>query len=326
MHYPNQFEVLLLKALRKVFHHHSHNFWYTEALCDYTNQAANDFLYKTIKENDGQGLCIAKFGTVELSTLIDIKCYRRGLNMSDIWRHVRHEIDIDHNFKRHEICHNAGFFPAPADEKLLQHWFDFVMEDIKDIDILASYQKIESEISLDNVKKRINLEGFYAPCLWNNPWTRALENKRVLVVHPFVESISKQYPKRNLIWGNLDVLPKFKSIEFVKAVQSIGGNGAEGFKDWFEALDYMKREIDTHDYDIAIIGCGAYGMHLATHVKRQGGIGIHLAGWTQFLFGVAGIRWLWTPKYAKFINEHWIRPSEKETPKNASSIERGCYW
>lgn len=34
--------------------------------------------------------------------------------------------------------------------------------------------------------------------------------------------------------------------------------------------------MDAYDYDVAIIGCGAYGMHLAAHAKRKGKIAIHL--------------------------------------------------
>ena len=122
---------------------------------------------------------------------------------------------------------------------------------------------------------------------------KGISSKKVLVVHPFTESIKMQYDKRTLLFGNPDVLPEFKELILVKAIQSIAGNGeSTGFKDWFEALEWMKAEISKHDYDIALIGCGAYGMNLAAHVKREGKIAIHLAGWTQMLFGIYGNRWL----------------------------------
>ena len=37
-------------------------------------------------------------------------------------------------------------------------------------------------------------------------------------------------------------------------------------------------------------------------------------------------RWLEDEKYKGFINEHWVRPSENEKPKQFSTIEKGCYW
>ncbi len=120
------------------------------------------------------------------------------------------------------------------------------------------------------------------------------------------------------------MLPQFE-LSTVKAVQTIANNKA-GFKDWFEALDYMKKKIDQTDYDIALIGCGAYGMPLAAHVKRMGKKAVHMAGWTQVLFGVYGRRWEENKDMARFINEHWVKPIPSEVPENHTKVERGAYW
>ena len=89
----------------------------------------------------------------------------------------------------------------------------------------------------------------------------------------------------------------------------------------------MKNKIDNVDFDIALIGCGAYGMNLAAHIKRRGKIAIHMAGWTQMLFGIYGNRWIEDrPEYTKYINSYWIRPSENEKPFGAEKIENACYW
>ena len=97
--------------------------------------------------------------------------------------------------------------------------------------------------------------------------------------------ISQYKNNRAQLFDNPDVLPEFESLTCIKAVQTQAGEKCQ-FKDWFEALDYMKGQIDKCDYDVAIIGCGAYGMSLAAHVKRQGKVALHLAGCTQMLFGV----------------------------------------
>ena len=73
-------------------------------------------------------------------------------------------------------------------------------------------------------------------------------------------------------------MPDFDLIT-IKAVQSLGGG--EQFQSWFDALDWMKAEIDKHDYDICLIGCGAYGFPLAAHVKRLGKKAFHLGGALQ---------------------------------------------
>ena len=88
----------------------------------------------------------------------------------------------------------------------------------------------------------------------------------------------------------------------------------------------MEDEMDQLDYDIAIIGCGAYGFNLAAHAKRTGHKAIHLEGASQLLFGIIGKRWENKEYYKDIINEHWCRPDESERPATANSVEGGCYW
>ena len=92
----------------------------------------------------------------------------------------------------------------------------------------------------------------------------------------------------------------------------------------FDTIPYIP-EID---FDIAIIGCGAYGMPLAAMLKKAGKQAIHLGGATQLLFGIKGRRWEenYPSKIATFFNEYWVYPAESEKPKNASTVEMGCYW
>ena len=144
--------------------------------------------------------------------------------------------------------------------------------------------------------------------------------KKVLVIHPFKKSILQQYEKRRLLFSNPRMLPDF-DLKIIQAVQSIGGQTSE-YKDWFEALESMKRKISETDFDIALIGAGAYGFPLAAHVKRIGKKAVHLGGILQMLFGIYGNRW----KESPLINEHWIRPSQEETPAAAEKVENSTYW
>ena len=54
------------------------------------------------------------------------------------------------------------------------------------------------------------------------------------------------------------------------------------------ALNYMFDEAMKKNFDVAIIGCGAYGFPLAAKLKQAGKIVIHLGGATQLLFGIIG--------------------------------------
>ena len=140
------------------------------------------------------------------------------------------------------------------------------------------------------------------------------------------------------MFENPDVLPDFELIT-MKAVQTIAGNNSS-FKDWFDALNYMKEKISGIEFDVCILGCGAYGLPLAAHVKRMGRQAIHLGGGTQLLFGILGKRWVdqysdtlrYRPdatiniNYRPLFNMNWCYPLEEDTPKGVSQVENGCYW
>jgi hypothetical protein len=220
----------------------------------------------------------------------------------------------------------SGFFP-PTHEKI-EKFCELMFDDIPQVDVLGSWLAGESKFDLMmNNCKKINLE-LLNPFFSKRPWTKALEGKKVLVVHPFAKSIESQYKKRELIF-KANILPSFQ-LQTLQAVQSLAGNKTH-FTDWFEALEYMKSEIDKRDYDICLIGCGAYGFPLAAHVKRSGKKGIHIGGSLQLLFGIRGKRWENTNynpiyNYSQLMNESWVYPSVEEKPQNASSIEGECYW
>lgn len=217
----------------------------------------------------------------------------------------------------------SGFFPGGIDK--VEQFCELIIKDIPQVDLLGSWLLHEKYFKkeLTGCKKVVleDLEPFFA----TNPWTRALAGKKVLVVHPFAETIRMQYKKRELLFDN-DLLPAF-DLKIIQAVQSIAGEKT-AHADWFAALKWMEEEIDKVDYDIAIVGCGAYGFPLAAHIKRAGKKAIHLAGVTQLLFGIKGKRWeefiVWP--YTNLFNEYWVYPGEKEKPKNAVIVEGACYW
>jgi hypothetical protein len=217
----------------------------------------------------------------------------------------------------------AGFFSSEVHK--LEQFSKLMLQDIQEVDLLGSWLNDEKHLKSELMNaKRVVLEDL-EPFFSSTPWTRALAGKKVLVVHPFSEDIESQYKKRELLFEN-NLLPEFE-LKTIKAVQSIAGEETQ-FDDWFAALDSMKAQIDDTDYDVCIIGCGAYGLPLAAHVKRTGKKAIHLGGVTQLLFGIKGSRWedyiVWP--YMNLFNEHWVRPCESAKPNNANQVEGACYW
>ena len=165
------------------------------------------------------------------------------------------------------------------------------------------------------------------PYYFDNPWTPALEGKKVLVVHPFEDTIRKQHEEGRYenLFADKRLTPKYE-LQTLKAVQSIAGNKPAEFDDWFQALDWMKGEIGKRDFDVAIIGCGAYGFPLAAHVKRMGKKAVHLGGAVQNLFGIRSKGAEDNSNLLMLMNEYWVRPSVEETPKNNEMVENSRYW
>jgi hypothetical protein len=220
------------------------------------------------------------------------------------------------------MCNNAGFFPASIE--LLEKFSKLMLDDMNQVDILGSWLKEENLLHhyLTNaIKVRLpDLEPYYH----SEPWTVALKGKTVLVIHPYDESIRSQYTQREKLFPNTNILPEF-NLKTIKAVQSIANNKTN-FKTWFEAYEFMCKQISETEFDIAIIGCGAYGFPLAAHVKRIGKKAVHLGGSTQILFGIKGKRWEDHEFISKLMNKHWVRPSQNEVPANYNKVEDGCYW
>lgn len=228
---------------------------------------------------------------------------------------------------------NAGFFPAT--EENLMKFGEMMVEDSKQVDILGSWLSTEQYLN-EQLKSASRVHLMQLEPFWGTkPWSRALKGKRVLVVHPFSETIKTQYNKRHELFSKDGTLPDFEVLEVVRAVQSIGGESS--YKDWFDALNFMKSEIEKHDFDVCLVGCGAYGFPLAAHVKRMGKQAVHLGGALQLLFGIRGNRWedpnygvkewgIPSGTYSGLSNEYWVRPSKEEKPKTAGQVEGSCYW
>lgn len=226
----------------------------------------------------------------------------------------------------------SGFFPH--DMELADRFAQKYIEDIASIDICGVWRYFMEDYMLDTYGKQAKLSVLEWLEPWRItkevPWTHSLKGKRVLVVHPFAESIERQYQeKREHIFSRRyqadDILPPMELKTFA-AVQSLGGQGAAGYVTWFDALNDMIAKVSKIDFDVAIVGCGAYGLPLSAELKRMGKQVIHLGGATQLMFGIMGGRWEKTPEIASLVNENWIRPAEKETPKSAMMVENGCYW
>lgn len=276
---------------------------------------------------------IARFGSTELYCVSNYLSIRKGVR--NVIRFIQNREEpwwwIPERVYNMRDC--SGFFPL--DEKGLSRFCEMILEDSVQLDLLGSWLPKEERLKAyigDTPKVFLpHLEPWYA----EQPWTALLSGRKVLVVHPFAEQIRSQYKRRDVLFDR-DILPLF-DIKTIKAVQSLGGNSTGKFHTWFDALDGMKEQIDKVDYDICLIGCGAYGFSLAAHVKRQGKKAFHLGGALQLLFGIKGNRWedpmygvrewgLPYNYYPTMFNQFWEKPWASTKPENAEKVENACYW
>ena len=147
----------------------------------------------------------------------------------------------------------------------------------------------------------------------------------MLVVHPFRDTILRQYARREQLFPGSEVLPAFASLTVVQAVQGLGGQQT-GYASWFDALADMQRRMDAADYEVAVIGAGAYGLPLAVHARDTGHAAIQMSGATQLLFGIRGRRWDTHPQISRLYNDAWVRPAENEGIARRDAVEGGSYW
>lgn len=290
---------------------------------DYHGQKASDYIKE--KLNSNRPCMICRIGSNELkATLNYLDIISNNGFFSKSIKYIRSDIgpfwwDDEIKFL---MCNGAGFFPANA--TYLERFANLMLSDLQNVDVLGSWLGDEIRLSsfFPNAKivRLTDLEPYYQA----NPWSEVLGGKKVLVIHPFEESIKKQYEKHGVLFNDPRVLPKFE-LKTLKAVQSIASNKTD-FPSWFDALSWMCDKIDDVDFHIAIIGAGAYGLPLASFVKNIGKKGIHIGGATQILFGIKGKRWDKLPFFRQLYNDNWVRPLPKETPGNFQTVESGCYW
>lgn len=220
---------------------------------------------------------------------------------------------------------NAGIYPSnmPA----LRKFADIYADAARYIDILCTicgFVKLEDCYEWYSPNAVLVTRELLFPFWREKSWTHVLKGKKVLVIHPFAKLIEEQYGKRRYLFEDPDILPEM-DLKVYRAVQSIGGNTE--YASWFDALAKMEQDISEIDFEIALIGCGAYGMPLGAFIKAElRKKAIHLGGTLQLLFGIKGKRWE-HPSYGfRLYNEHWVRPTEDLRPSNYKNVEDGCYW
>lgn len=276
---------------------------------------------------DGKPFWAGRFGGSEMNLIYHTLLYRM------------HPDKDNREAALKQLCTLSGFFPYNME--LGEKFVDMMLDASGEIDLQGEWRRYMEDYIYLKYQPNTRLTQLFHLEPWNmyqyphssiKPWSSALKGKKVLVVHPFEESIRSQYERNRIhiferIFDAEEILPEFELLT-LKAVQTLAGEHDSRFRTWFEALAWMTEQCGQMDFDVAIIGCGAYGFPLAAEIKRMGKIAIHLGGATQLLFGIMGHRW--EDVHAEFsrdvANEYWVRPRESERISGAGQVEGACYW
>lgn len=231
------------------------------------------------------------------------------------------------------LGNNAGIYCKKVEDVI--EFCNKYMSAIKNSTALATWSQSEMMIhqrllkpNIPSIHTRV-LEPFYL-CSENQiPWSHYLKDKKVLIVSPFVDSIRKQNESGFQIFSDgRKLFLDGQTFVYYKAYNTSAGNYIH--KNWIETFDIMCKDIMNLDFDIALLGCGGYGLPLCDFIKNKlVKSAIYIGGGLQMMFGVMGNRWEKTEYWKNIIKIHnpkFIRPSGSEILKNCNKVENACYW
>jgi len=231
----------------------------------------------------------------------------------------------------HLLQQNTGFYSDPSTlTDTLDAWCRLYIGALKNSSLLY---RLETEYAAQNdYLVSDTLEEIH---IWSatrlNQWMPMLEGKTVLACTPFEESVQNQYLSGNVNHlfskGHIPFTYPTFELHTVKAHNTILGNTPFPHNNWLESLDDMWGRIKDVEFDLAILGCGGYGVPLCEKIRGVGKKAIYVGSYCQIMFGIKGRRWenKGNP-IGTYFNDYWVNPTADETPKNFKEVEGGCYW
>ena len=219
----------------------------------------------------------------------------------------------------------SGIYPANSEG--VCKFVEVYVEETKLLDTLAIWgpplekwftRRVCPDADLVNAHQVLN------SFLLRDPWTFALKDKKVLIIHPFTESIKRQLDQRDKLFADPRVLPDFEAELLSPPVTHC--NVEPDDEEWIDTLTKFCGQVSKIDFDVALVSAGSYGIPIACHIKKMNRPAVHLAGGLQLLFGIYGQRWASAEWLKPFINEYWTRPLESEKLPGYKKHEGGSYW
>lgn len=292
----------------------------------------NSYLFSYISEkiSNNQPFIIPRISGIENNVAVFARVIHSQLH---------HEIEPLRQYIRKTLPamkNNAGV--KLSQESSILYYSNLYLSAFDKCDIFAGWEPYgeyikhiaESHSYMQNTYK--NKPMIWSYCLdvfhyiYNNPWTHALKNKKILLISPFTTTLEEQIPIRHLLYDNVDLFPNCEFI-LLKPPQTQADQQSREFGIEFEDFKNNVDEI-IDKFDIALVSCGGYANPICSHIFSKGKSAIYVGGVLQMYFGILGNRWLQERPDVVYLyhNEHWKRPKNNEKPLNHKKIENGCYW
>jgi len=264
------------------------------------------------------GMIYGKIGTTELQALeFSDRWIRPAWPSPASWRRQARRLFID-----------SGVFPA--DRGQFEEFVQVYRQSLQSLDGVCLWQtepfwrdyEIKATQRWCPQALQISLE-----CLSPFSVLEAIAETRWLVISPFTKTMQRQVVQlpeifRDFPWAK-KLARRQHHCQFLRCpLFSYLENSP--YSSWSEGLKKLGQELQSMEFDVALVGAGAWSLPLLSLIRQMGRKGIHLGGSTQIAFGIKGRRWdeYWGSHY----NEFWVRPSPEETPAGHEKKEKGCYW
>ena len=224
------------------------------------------------------------------------------------------------------LANNAGFFPVELDA--YRDWNREMRTSIAHLDFVCLWQTdpflrlYESKIVSKNAEKAQRI-----PMGWLGKSILAeIVDFRCLVISPFIKTMQMQLPRMRQIHDPEDQTKTnwektASNIRFLRCPLQWHLEPSP-YRSWAEGLEILSGKVAQEQFDVALIGAGAWSLPLAARIKKSGRSAIHTGGETQLFFGIKGQRW----SHSDFYNPAWVSVLPEETPELRAKIDDACYW
>jgi hypothetical protein len=240
-------------------------------------------------------------------------------------------------FLKYHCDHMTGVFPSTP--QFLEKFTPFYLQTILDMNFLGLMGGIREEELIERLEITAHLVHFQAmepdrsiPEASSECYLPLFKNKRILLISPYAQFLKSRAQAKIYedAWRSVgkkwfepaSILSLEIPYSFITATQT--------HKTYLDSLNLYKsicEQIDTYNYDIALIGAGALGIPLVSHIKSKGKIGLSLGGHLQIIFGVAGARWRRDPDWNSYLNDAWVDVPENYHPIGKDHLtDQGAYW